>query len=45
MMVRFTTGDEPLSNFDKFRETLKSMGVEELLEIYKKTYDQQMAMK
>lgn len=45
MMVRFTTGDEPLSNFDKFRETLKSMGIEELLEIYKKTYDQQMAMK
>ena len=44
MMTKFTTGEEPLSNYDKFVEQLKAFGIEEYVAIYQKTYDAQMAL-
>lgn len=44
MMTKFTTGEEPISNYDKFVEQLKAYGIEELVAIYQKTYDAQMAL-
>ena len=39
MLTKFLLGQEPLSNFDKFVETLNSMGVDEVLGAYKSAYD------
>ena len=39
MTVKFLTGEEPIENFDKFVETLNSMGLEEMLSIYQAAYD------
>lgn len=38
MTVLFVTGKEPLENFDKFINTLKGMGIEELQELYSQQY-------
>ena len=38
MMIKFLLGQEPLSNFDSFVETLNSMGVEEVLGAYESAY-------
>ena len=39
MLIKFILGQEPLANFDKFVETLNSMGVNEVLAAYKSAYD------
>ncbi|MBQ6846339.1 MAG: hypothetical protein IJO61_04335, partial [Oscillospiraceae bacterium] len=39
MLTKFMLGQESLSNFDKFVETLNSMGVDEVLGAYKSAYD------
>ncbi|MBQ2840262.1 MAG: extracellular solute-binding protein [Oscillospiraceae bacterium] len=38
MLVKFMLGQEPLSNFDKFVETINSMGVDEVLAAYESAY-------
>ncbi len=38
MLLKFMLGQEPLSNFDTFRETLKEMGVDEVLKAYESAY-------
>ena len=43
MCSRFITGKESLDNFDTFVETIKSMGIEEVLEAYQAAYDRYMA--
>ncbi len=42
MTGKFIIGTEPLSNFDQFIETLKSMGIEEVIKIRQDAYDRQM---
>lgn len=39
MLAKFMLGQEPLSNFDAFVETLKEMGSDKVLEAYKSAYD------
>ncbi|MBE6965019.1 MAG: extracellular solute-binding protein [Ruminococcaceae bacterium] len=39
MLTKFMLGQEPLSNFDTFVDTLNEMGVEELLATYESAYD------
>ena len=39
MLVKFMLGQEPLSNFDKFVETINSMGVDEVLAAYESAYN------
>jgi len=39
MLIKFMLGQEPLTNFDTFVETLKSMGVEEVLAAYESAYN------
>ncbi|MBQ2743735.1 MAG: extracellular solute-binding protein [Oscillospiraceae bacterium] len=39
MLIKFMLGQEPLSSFDKFVETLKSMGVDEVLAAYESAYN------
>jgi len=39
MMVKIITGEEPVENFDKYVNTLKSMGLEELVSIKQKQYE------
>ena len=34
MVVKFTTGQEPMSNWDAFVSQLRDFGVEELVQIY-----------
>ena len=38
MLLKFMLGQEPLSNFDTFRETLREMGVDEVLKAYESAY-------
>lgn len=38
MRVKFVTGDESFSNWDKFVSTVESMGLNELMEIYEAAY-------
>lgn len=38
MEAKFITGDEPLSNFEKYRETLRKYGVEKLIDTYQEAY-------
>lgn len=40
MEAKFVTGQEPLSNWDKYIETCKKMGGERIVEIYQAAYDQ-----
>ncbi len=39
MMIKFLLGQEPLSNFDAFRENLMSLGVKEVLGAYESAYN------
>ncbi|MBQ2743192.1 MAG: hypothetical protein IJF32_10360 [Oscillospiraceae bacterium] len=39
MLIKFMLGQEPLSNFDTFRETLKEMGVDEVVAAYESAYN------
>ena len=39
MLVKFITGAESLDNFDQYKETLKEMGMEELIEIKRAGYE------
>lgn len=38
-ITKFILGQEPLSNWDNYVNTVKEMGIEEVLEIYQKAYD------
>lgn len=42
MQAKFITGDEPLSNWDKYVDTLYQMGLEEYMEIYQAAYERYM---
>jgi len=37
--IRFITGEEPLSNFDNYLETLERMGMNRVMEIRQQSYD------
>lgn len=39
MTAKFITGEEPLTNFDNYRDTLKKMGIEDLIALYQDAYD------
>ncbi len=39
MLIKFILGQEPLSNFDTFVETVKSMGVDEVIAAYTSAYN------
>lgn len=43
MKFKFIMGEEPLENFDQFRSTLESMGIDRLTEIYQGVYDRYQA--
>lgn len=45
MYVKFVTGKEPISNFSKFVETLKGMGLDEFVQIKQKQYDRYVSVK
>ena len=42
MVLKFIIGTEPLDNFDKYVETVKSMGVDEAIQLTQEAYDQYM---
>ncbi len=39
MEARFITGEEPLSNWDTYVETLKQLNVDELIQLHQEVYD------
>ncbi len=39
MTLKFITGAEPLDNFDVFRDTIRSMGMEDIIALEQKGYD------
>lgn len=39
MQMKFITGEEPLTNYDNYLDTLKKMGIEELIAVYQDAYD------
>lgn len=39
MEVKFITGEEPIENHARFVETLNSMGLERLTELYQAAYE------
>ncbi|MBQ9985258.1 MAG: extracellular solute-binding protein [Oscillospiraceae bacterium] len=39
MLAKFILGQEPVSNFDKFQETLDELGVQEVIKAYTTAYD------
>ena len=43
MTVKFIMGLEPLENLDSFVETLRSLGVDEVIAAYQTAYDRYMA--
>jgi putative aldouronate transport system substrate-binding protein len=45
MVAKFITGAEPLSNFDKFVQTLKSMGIDNVVKIKQTQYDRWNSIK
>lgn len=45
MTLKFITGAEPLENFDIFRETVKSMGINDVIALEQKGYDTYMSKK
>jgi putative aldouronate transport system substrate-binding protein len=42
-MVQFINGTKPLSEFDSYREQLKTMGIERCIELYQTAFDRYMA--
>lgn len=42
-IVRFVNGSKPLSEFESYREQLKTMGIERCIEIYQQAYERYMA--
>ncbi|MNW04523.1 hypothetical protein D3C71_2006250 [compost metagenome] len=38
MMTKFIVGKTPLSEFDKFQQTIKTMGIDQVLKIYEDSY-------
>ena len=44
MTLKFITGVEDLSKFDEFRATIRSMGIEEILELEQKGYDNYLSI-
>lgn len=42
MTLKFITGAEPLDNFETFRETIRSMGMDQVIELEQKAYDDYM---
>lgn len=45
MTLKFITGAESLDHFDSFRDTVKSMGIEEVLQLEQKGYEEYMEKK
>ncbi len=43
MTYRFITGQEPLTNFDVYMDTLQKMGMDELIALYQAAYDDFMS--
>ena len=43
MMLKFITGIESLDNFDSYVETLNSMGLTQLTEVYQAAYSRYQA--
>ena len=43
MVLKFITGEEPLENFDAYVETLKDMGIEEVIELKQAALDRYLA--
>ena len=43
MQMKFITGEEPLTNFDNYLDTLKKMGIEDLIAVYQDAYDRYQA--
>lgn len=39
MFIKFVTGEEPLSNFDTYVETLKKKNIDEIIQIYQNALD------
>ena len=39
MTLKFITGAEPLDHFEVFRDTIRSMGMEEVIALEQKGYD------
>ena len=39
MQIKFISGEEPLSNFDIYKNTLVKKGVEEVIAAYQKNYN------
>lgn len=39
MTYKFITGQEPLTNFDTYMDTLQRMGIEDLIALYQEAYD------
>ncbi|MNP85028.1 hypothetical protein D3C76_1845870 [compost metagenome] len=39
MLLKFVMGNEPLENFDTYRDTLQKMNIEKAIEIYQVAYD------
>jgi putative aldouronate transport system substrate-binding protein len=39
MQAKFINGTEPLANFDKYAQALKSMGIDKVIQIYQQRYD------
>lgn len=39
MMMKFITGEEPLTNFDTYLDELKKKGVEDYIKVYQDAYD------
>ena len=42
MINKFIMGKEPLDNFDKFVQTLKDMGIDDVLAVEQAAYDRYM---
>ncbi len=43
MTLKFIMGDEPIENFDSFRDTLEGMGINDLTAVYQGMYDRYLA--
>ena len=43
MQFKFITGQEPLTNFDNYIDTLQRMGIEDLIAAYQAAYDRYLA--
>jgi putative aldouronate transport system substrate-binding protein len=43
MQMKFITGEEPLTNFDAYIDTLDKMGVNTLIQAYQAAYDRYQA--